>query len=104
MNAEDFATRVSSNLAEDKDPTLDILTIIMIAQLIIKLLEIIKECQEKPDVKNPTNQQKSIALCDIRKNLPHGKKFLAKRVFRGIMEETKKVDDQDLKNMVDQSV
>jgi hypothetical protein len=104
MNAQDLATRVSSNLAEDQDPTLDIITIIMIAQLIIKLLEIIKECQEELEIKNPTSQQKAVALCSIRKNLPYGKKFLAKRVLRGIMDEAKKVDDQDLKNMVDQSV
>lgn len=102
MNTQDFATRVASNLQEDKDPTLDIFTIIMIVQLIIKLVALIQECQEKPDVTNPTASNKAAAIKNIRENLPRGKKFLAKRVFRGIMEEAKKAESEEIKNLVDQ--
>ena len=103
MNTQDFATRVAANLQADKDPTLDIFTIIMIIQLIMKLIDCMKNSEEKPDVTNPTTAQKAAAIKNIRDNLKFGQKFLAKRLFRGIMDEAQKIEAQELKNLVDQT-
>lgn len=105
MDTNDFAARVSNNIKKDDDPQFDILTIILIAGLIVNLIRVIQECQEdKPeDVTNLTYNQKCIAIKNLRKNLPHGKKFLASRIFRGIIDEAKKADSEEIKKLVDQT-
>lgn len=104
MNVQDLATRVSANLKEDKDPAFDPFTIIMIVQLIIKLIAMMQECEEKPDVTNPTRSNKAAAIKNIRANLPWGKKMLAKRIFSGIMDEACACDHEEIKKLVDQTV
>jgi hypothetical protein len=105
MNANDFAARVSNNIKQDGDPQFDILTIIMIVGLILNLIRVIQECTEnKPeDVTRLTYSQKCSAIKNLRKNLPHGKKFLASRIFRGIMDEAKLAESEELKILLDTS-
>ncbi len=98
---QDFSARVCGKFDKTKNPEFDILTIIMIAQIVMKLISMWQECQEKPEVTKLNGSQKALGLREIKKSLPFGKKLLARNVLKGILNEAAETEQKDLKKLLD---